>query len=226
MSNAEGVTVEMRMSLDKKGEAELNYWKARKDAEGVLANGWYERAFTEPFGVTKAFFQRKRILDIGCGPRGSLEWADNAKERVGLDPLSEVYRALGSDRHKMRYISAPCEAIPVDTGSFDIVCSLNSIDHVDDLEASIAEIKRVVRVGGVILLMTDLHDEPTATEPVVFSWDVMDRFRPECLAIFVRHLEKVDKKSGHASVFAQVHYDHANPKKRYGILVAMLQRLR
>jgi ubiquinone/menaquinone biosynthesis C-methylase UbiE len=214
------------MSILAKSNAELAYWRTRKDSEGVLANSWYERAFTEPFGITKAFFDGKRVLDIGCGPRGSLEWADNASERVGLDPLAESYRELGSDRHKMRYISAPCEAIPADDGSFDIVCTLNSIDHVDNLDVSIAEIKRVVRIGGIVLLMTDLHEEPTPAEPVVFSWDVIEKFGPECLAVFSRHLEKIEPKNGHSSVFAQVHYDHSNPKKRYGILVAMLQRLR
>jgi ubiquinone/menaquinone biosynthesis C-methylase UbiE len=213
------------MGVMEKSKAELDYWRARKEREGTLSNHWYERAFTEPFGLRKAFFDGKRILDIGCGPRGSLEWADNATERVGLDPLAALYRELGTDRHKMRYLPAPCEAIPVPDGSFDVVCSLNSIDHVDDIDASIAEIKRVVQVGGTILLMTDLHDDPTPTEPVVLSWNLIDRFNPECVAVFIRHLEKIHRGNGHESVFAGVHYDHANPKKRYGILVSMLQRL-
>ena len=29
--------------------------------------------------------------DIGCGPRGSLEWATMAAERVGLDPPVNKY---------------------------------------------------------------------------------------------------------------------------------------
>jgi SAM-dependent methyltransferase len=205
--------------------AELDYWKSRRSAEGRLANHWYERAFTEPFGLKREFFDAKRVLDIGCGPRGSLEWADNAAVRVGLDPLADLYRELGTDQHKMSYLSAPCERIPAPDGSFDIVSTLNSIDHVDDIDACIKEIKRAVRVGGTILLMTDLHEEPTPTEPVVCSWDLLDRFRPECIAVFVRHLEKVHKGNGHESVFAGVHYDHTNPATRYGILVALLQRL-
>lgn len=214
------------MGAAEKYNAELEFWKARREAEGVLANHWYQRAFTEPFGLSKEFFDGKRVLDIGCGPRGSLEWADNAAQRVGLDPLAERYRELGSDCHATRYIAAPCEVIPVEDGSFDVVCTLNSIDHVDDVDASIAEIKRVVCVGGFILLMTDLHDEPTTTEPVVLSWDLVERFKPECLLVFIRHLEKVHPANGHESVFARVHFDHMNPTKRYGILLAMLQRIR
>jgi len=213
------------MAAAEKGLAELDYWRTRRSAEGSLANHWYQRVFTEPFGLKKEFFDAKRVLDIGCGPRGSLEWAENTTLRVGLDPLADLYRELGTDRHKMGYLSAPCERIPAGDASFDIVTALNSIDHVDDIDACIKEIKRVVRVGGNILLMTDLHDEPTPTEPVVFSWDVLNRFGPECVAVFIRHLEKIHKGNGHESVFAGVHYDHTNPTKRYGILVAMLQRL-
>ena len=213
------------MAVAEKGRAELEYWQARRKAEGCLANHWYQRAFTEPFGLKEEFFEAKCVLDIGCGPRGSLEWAHNAAVRVGLDPLADLYRELGTDRHKMSYLSAPCERIPAEDASFDIVTSLNSLDHVDDIDACIKEIKRVVRVGGIILLMTDLHQEPTTTEPVVFGWDMVDRFRPDCIAVLIRHLEKVHKGNGHSSVFAGLPYDHTNPTQRYGILVAMLQRL-
>src|SRR5262245_46223518 len=29
-------------ALDEKGQAELRYWRAARDKEGTLANGWYE----------------------------------------------------------------------------------------------------------------------------------------------------------------------------------------
>ena len=64
------------------------------------------------FGLDKRFFGDKRILDIGCGPRGSLEWADNATETVGADPLVGVYRRLGTDRHRMKYVEAGAERLP------------------------------------------------------------------------------------------------------------------
>jgi hypothetical protein len=54
---------------------------------------------------------------------------------------------------------------------------------------------------------------------------VLDKFKPECLAVLVRHLEKVDRTDGHKSAFAGVPYNHSDRRKRYGILVAMLQRV-
>ena len=74
-----------------KGEAELNYWLGRyNDEKNVFINYHYEYFYTEHFHLAKEDFTGKRILDIGCGPRGSLEWADNALVRIGIDPLNGV----------------------------------------------------------------------------------------------------------------------------------------
>ena len=49
----------------------------------------------------------------------------------------------------MKYIAAPSERIPFPDGYFDIVMCLNALDSVDDLNKTIAEIKRITRKGGL-----------------------------------------------------------------------------
>src|SRR4029079_10710133 len=100
--------------------------------------------YTSHFGLSASDYAGKRILDIGCGPRGSLEWADMTAERVGLDPLADEYLKLGAKNHKMSYVAAPSEKIPFPDGHFDVVCSFNSLDHVDDIPTTINKIIRVV----------------------------------------------------------------------------------
>lgn len=70
-----------------------------------------------------------------------------ASERVGLDPLVDGYRALGIGQHKMTYVKGGSEKIPFPDGHFDIVTSFNSLDHVDNLDATVAEITRVTAPG-------------------------------------------------------------------------------
>jgi SAM-dependent methyltransferase len=101
--------------------------------------------FTDLVGLDAGFYRGKAVLDIGCGPRGSLEWADEASRRVGLDPLADDYRELGTDAHAMDYVAAGSEAMPFGDGEFDVVATINSLDHVDDLGRTVAEIKRVTR---------------------------------------------------------------------------------
>src|SRR5690348_6575594 len=85
---------------------EFAFWVSRFARERRLSNSHYEFLFTELFGLDPSFYAGKRIVDIGCGPRGSLEWADMAAERVGVDPLAGAYQALGARHHKMRYVTA------------------------------------------------------------------------------------------------------------------------
>lgn len=166
-----------RNRLGSKGSAELAFWRERVEAEGGLRTlPEWARFYTGHFGLDRSFYDGKRVLDVGCGPRGSLEWATNATERVGLDPLAGAYRELGTDRHAMTYVEAGAEAIPLPTGHFDVVACLNALDHVDDLDQAIAEISRVTREGGTLLLITEVNHEPTATEPQQFGWEILERF--------------------------------------------------
>ena len=206
-----------------KEQNELLYWKRCKRKEQNLSNAHYESAFTTPFEIGKDFFSGKSVLDIGCGPRGSLEWADVAEERVGLDPLVNEYKELGIDQHQMQYVDASSENIPFPDAHFDIVSSLNSLDHVEDIDKTIKEIKRVLKPGGVFLLITDVNHDPTPCEPQAFSWDIVERFSPELKQDLVRELEK-KKDSIYASINDSIDYNHENESRRYGILVAMLSK--
>jgi ubiquinone/menaquinone biosynthesis C-methylase UbiE len=158
-----------------KEEAEFLYWRRRRRG-GPLGNHHYERYFTDLFALDRAFFDGKRILDVGCGPRGSLEWAGMASERVGVDPLAHRYRRLGTDEHRMSYVRAGAESLPFPDGSFDVVSSFNSLDHVDDVDRAIAEIVRVADPAGTILLITEVDRPATLTEPQEFGADVLSRF--------------------------------------------------
>ncbi len=140
----------------------------------------YEYFFTNFFGLTKADYAGKAVLDIGCGPCGSLEWADNARARVGLDPLANAYRKLvEDDRQTMAYCAAPSEKIPYADGHFDIVTTFNSLDHVDDVDATVAELKRVTSPKGRILVIVEFGHAPTPTEPHRLDETVADKFGPE-----------------------------------------------
>ena len=205
-----------------KAHHELRFWRERLAAEGgTLGHGHYEHFFTTWFGLDRGFYAGKRVLDVGCGPRGSLEWADMAARRVGLDPLADAYRReLGADRHAMEYLATGAEAIPEPDDSFDVVTSFNSLDHVDDVERACAEILRALAPGGTLLLATDVGHEPTPMEPQTFGTEVLDRFVPPLAVAERRDLERHE-----GGLFATMHqnapYDVSRPG-RPAVLVARL----
>jgi SAM-dependent methyltransferase len=163
-----------------KGWFELQYWKSRcSDANKPLWNAHYESLYTEVFDLQRSDYDGKRVLDIGCGPRGSLEWADMTAQRVGLDPLVPGYLKLGADKHKMEYVASRSENIPFPDEHFDVVACLNALDHVDDLNATIREIKRVSKRGGIFLLSVEVDHPPTPTEPITINENTLRKLSPE-----------------------------------------------
>lgn len=212
-----------------KGEAELAFWESRLEQQGTLTNDHFEYFYTTHFGLEKAFYRDKKILDIGCGPRGSLEWATGAGLRIGIDPLAEAYRRLGTNRHCMRYIACGAEHLPFPDASFDIVCAFNSLDHVDNLDQVIGEINRVVAPQGSFLLLTDVHRHPTVLEPSAFSWDITARFLPEMDMVEQRRIEySVFSPEGFGDMYQSLirgtRYNIKNAKERDGILSARFHK--
>jgi SAM-dependent methyltransferase len=206
-----------------KRAAEFSYWLTRRLKGGPLGNSQYEFFFTTHFGLDSDFYRDKSILDVGCGPRGSLEWATHAKRRVGVDPLANQYLRLGARAHEMEYVNSGVESMPFPDGEFDVVSSINSLDHVDDLDEAVAEICRVLKPGGTFLLVTDVNHDPTITEPLKLTWDVAARFSPPLRPLEVLHLEK-DPDGMLPSAKKRVLYDHEDPRTRYGVLSVVFEK--
>ena len=115
-------------------------------------------------------------MDIGCGPSGSLEWADVAGKRIGVDPLAREYLWLGAWKQSMKYVACGTEKMPFEDSAFDVVFTFNALDHVDDLDASMREIKRVLKPGGEFICITDCNHQATVTEPTFIPLDFVDRY--------------------------------------------------
>lgn len=205
-----------------KGYYELSFWNnLYKTHKNSLPNKWYARWFTDYFDIPASFYNDKTILDIGCGPCGSLEWAKTARIRVGVDPLASSYRKLGSQDHQMAYVTARSESLPFASNSFDIVTSFNSLDHVNNLDLTISEIIRMVKPGGLFLFISDVNHEPTNCEPISYSWDILRKFTPTLTLMHSRQFEKSSLEQGvYQAIELAVPFDENNQSMRCGVLTA------
>ena len=210
--------------LPEKNRHELLYWRSTKRKEGDLSNAHYQHFYTTLFGLTADSYRGLRVLDVGCGPRGSLEWATEALERVGIDSLVPEYLKLGADKHKMTYVHASAERIPFADGHFDIVCSFNSLDHVDRLDDSLAEIHRVLKSGGLFLLIVEANHEATETEPISIPWDIRqvlgNRFD-----ILTSSRYEIGDHNVYGQIRKNMEFNENDPSDREGILCSKLKRI-
>ena len=111
------------------------------------------------------FFDGGTVVDVGPGPVGFPD-ACPAALSVGVDPLADAYAAAGLLLESPAvYLSVPAERIPLLSGSVDAVVARNSLDHVSDPAAVIAEAWRLLRPGGHLILNVDVDHPATPSEP-------------------------------------------------------------
>ena len=98
------------------------------------------------------------VLDLACGTGRYARLATQAGARrvVGVD-ASPTMLARAEIRDRVR---GDLTALPFRDASFDVVISGLAIGHASDLNACLAEIRRVLRAGGT-LLYSDFHPEAT-----------------------------------------------------------------
>ncbi len=106
-----------------------------------------------------------RVCDVACGAGHlALSFGPVAGRIVGVDPspsMLESFVAL-ADRRGLAVdtVQARSESIPLPDAGFDLAMSRLAPHHFADIERAIAEMARLVRVGGHVAVI-DLEGYPT-----------------------------------------------------------------
>ena len=161
----------------RKHSDELSFWRSWVAENGCEPETEYYRKFMTDMGNVHdlSFFQDKICLDIGCGPKGSLIWLTNARYAIGLDPLAESYTEFRIHQHRMLYLNARVEQIPLPSAYVDVVFSMNSLDHVDNLQQACSEVRRVLKPGGHFIGSLNLEEPQTSTEPWTLTEELLNK---------------------------------------------------
>jgi ubiquinone/menaquinone biosynthesis C-methylase UbiE len=183
-----------------KARNELQFWEELIESHGTQPQTEYYQRFMLAMGGLDGpeFFRGKICIDIGCGPKGSLTWLDGiAKAAIGVDPLVERYMRFGIANHTMIYLNSGAESLPFATAYADVIFSMNSLDHVDDVARCCREIRRVLKPGGHFVGSLNLDEPPTLTEPWTLTENFLEQhlfreWEPE----FRRVCPRIDSEAG------------------------------
>ena len=91
------------------------------------------------------------ILDIGFGTGAMLTFLEAYGDVVGMDMSVEAIR-FARTRCDAPMLRGSITAVPIETGSIDLVTAFDIIEHVEDDAAAFAEMARVCRPGGYALV--------------------------------------------------------------------------
>ncbi|MDQ6891551.1 MAG: class I SAM-dependent methyltransferase [Acidobacteriota bacterium] len=95
-----------------------------------------------------------RVLDVGCGTGALLEGLrTRSTEAWGVDIAPEALRFC-AERGLQCVTLADAAAVPFPSGYFDVVTAIGIVEHLEDDQAFLAEMNRLVRPGGVLVLLT------------------------------------------------------------------------
>jgi GT2 family glycosyltransferase/ubiquinone/menaquinone biosynthesis C-methylase UbiE/TolA-binding protein len=97
----------------------------------------------------------KVVLDIASGEGyGSAMLAAHATKVIGVDISAEAieHSRTRYQRHNLEFRVGTCADIPLDDATVDLIVSFETVEHHDQHDRMMQELKRVLRPGGVLLI--------------------------------------------------------------------------
>lgn len=143
---------------------ERGYWEsvATRIAEGSRSQlEWYRWRAEQlalrlrSLGLERLADGNARVLEVGSGPVGVVGFFP-AAERVAIDPLEPYYstnETLTALRNReVDYRHGSAEALPCESGRYDLAIIENCIDHVRDVRGAMRELSRALGPSGTLYL--------------------------------------------------------------------------
>ena len=99
---------------------------------------------------------KTRVLDIGCGAAPGLRYFHGRGiAAVGIDISADGLRAARQLLPEARLVRCDLEMpLPIADGQFDLALLSEIVEHVGQLPPLFAEVRRVLRPGGALVLTT------------------------------------------------------------------------
>lgn len=131
-----------------------------------------QRQHLDRYTYALGFVERKKVLDIACGTGyGTYMLSKKAEEVVGIDISNEAIQFAnsnyGGDNIKY-FVQDANDLSSLHEGTFDVVVSFETIEHLKDYDNFLAEIKRILHDDGMLIISTPnkIFASPRSKKPI------------------------------------------------------------
>ncbi len=104
------------------------------------------------------------VCDIGCGPGGALLFSIRNRIRKGIG-IDRRVDSVKDDKIELMNADIDGKRLPLEDNSVDCVIFLAVLEHLREPQKTIAEIRRILAKGGVLVMTTPAP----ASKPVLES---------------------------------------------------------
>ncbi len=126
------------------------------------------------------------ILDAGCGTGGTMAQVARLGPVIGCD-TSEYALAFCRERGFTALVAADVSKLPFTSQSLEAVLNCDVLEHTPDDRAALAELVRVLKPGGIIVLTVPAHE---------FLWSEHDEALEHRRRYSARQLRRLLQESG------------------------------
>lgn len=105
--------------------------------------------------------QLKTLVDVGAGAFGGiLPYFPHAERKIMVDPLALTFKERYGYTAEFECLEGYCRHLPLEDESVDVLFCIETLDHCNSVEEfgkSVAELKRVLKTGGLLFFMLPLR---------------------------------------------------------------------
>ncbi len=158
------------------------------------------------YHLAKQFVEGKDVLDIAGGEGfGAALLAETARSVVAIDISDEAVRhaQLKYKGENISFVVGSCENIPLPSDSVDVVISFETLEHIEDHDRFMQEIKRVMRPDGLLIISTPEKHAYTVATGVSNPFHIRELLKAEFNDLLGKHFAHVSMH-GQKIVFGSI----------------------
>ena len=127
--------------------------------KGILSKLYHivrRRTIANKLRTINEYVSRGTILDIGCGTGEFLNYCkENNWQTLGIEPGLDA-RKQAQEKHNLS-VNDEAYISQIPDNSFDVITLWHVLEHVHELNERVAELKRIIKDNGVVIIAVPNH---------------------------------------------------------------------